>query len=123
MGRSPASDPEKLARAGEGRHETVVSSRFTLLVERFLPLTILVLAVVGAPVLIFSPTGLPRLRGLERELGEVDEENAELRREIDALRGKVQRLRDDPKAVERIARDHLGLVRQTEVVFQFAPRR
>jgi cell division protein FtsB len=31
----------------------------------------------------------------------------------------VARLRDDPAALERIARDDLGLVRQTEVVFQF----
>jgi cell division protein FtsB len=55
--------------------------------------------------MIFSPEGLPRLRGLERELGQVQEETAELGREIEALRGRVQRLRDDPTAVERIARD------------------
>jgi cell division protein FtsB len=91
--------------------------------ERILPLAILVVAVVGAPVLIFAPQGLPRLRGLEKELADVDEENAELRREIEGLRGKVARLRDDPRAVERIARDNLGLVRQTEVVFQFQTRR
>ncbi|MCK6592584.1 MAG: septum formation initiator family protein [Polyangiaceae bacterium] len=35
----------------------------------------------------------------------------------------MARLRDDPSAVERIARDDLGLVRQTEVVFQFPVRR
>ena len=83
----------------------------------------LVVAVVGAPVMIFAPQGLPRLRGLEKELGDVDDENASLRREIDSLKGRVARLRDDPGAVERIARDNLGLVRQTEVVFQFQTRR
>lgn len=98
-------------------------SRFTLVLERVLPLAILVVAVIGAPVMIFSPEGLPRLRGLERELAQVEEETAELGREIEALRGRVQRLRDDPTAVERIARDNLGMLRQTEVVFQFpAPR-
>ena len=80
-------------------------------------------APTGAPVLIFSPQGLPRLRGLEKELADVDEENADLRREIESLRGRVALLRDDPGAVERIARDNLGLVRQTEVVFQFQTRR
>jgi len=95
----------------------------TRLLERILPVAVLVVAVIGAPVLIFSPQGLPRLRGLEKELGDVDEENAAVRREIDALKGRVGRLRDDPGAVERIARDHLGLVRQTEVVFQFQTRR
>jgi cell division protein FtsB len=97
--------------------------RYALLAERILPVAILVVAVVGAPVLIFSPQGLPRLRGLQKELADVDEENAELRREIDALHGRVARLRDDPRALERIARDNLGLVRQSEVVFQFQTRR
>jgi cell division protein FtsB len=98
-------------------------ARLTLLVERVLPVAVLVVAVIGAPVLIFSPQGLPRLRGLEKELGDVEDENAQLRREIESLRGRVDRLRDDPGAVERIARDNLGLVRQTEVVFQFQTRR
>lgn len=97
--------------------------RAVLFLERALPILVLVVAVVGAPVMILSPQGLPRLRGLERELAEVEEDNAEIRRQIEALRGKVARLRDDPSAVERIARDDLGLVRQTEVVFQFPVRR
>jgi cell division protein FtsB len=97
--------------------------RLTLLLERVLPLSILVIAVIGAPVLILSPQGLPRLRSLQKELGDVNDENAQLRREIEALKGRVTRLRDDPRAVEQIARDDLGLVRQTEVVFQFQKRR
>lgn len=91
----------------------------TRFVERVLPVIVLVTAAVGAPVMIFSPQGLPRLRGLERELADVEQENAEIRRQVDALRGRVTRLRDDPAAVERIARDELGFVRQSEVVFQF----
>ena len=98
-------------------------ARLRLLVERFLPIGILVLALVGAPLMIFAPEGLPRLRGLERELQSVQEENRQLEREIDDLRGQVTRLRDDPAAVERIARDDLGLVRQSEIVFQFAGKR
>ena len=92
-------------------------------VQRALPLLVMGLALVGAPALIFAPSGLPRLRMLERELLQVEDENANLQREIDALRGRVARLRDEPSAVEGIARDNLGLVRQSEVVFQFQPRR
>lgn len=92
-------------------------------VERVLPIAVMVVALVGAPILIFSPEGLPRLRGLERDLTSVEGENDRLEREIEELRGHVERLRDDPTAVERIARDDLGLVRQSEVVFQFPPRR
>ena len=97
--------------------------KLTLFVERVLPLAVLLVAVVGAPVMIFSQDGLPRLRALERELSDVEEESAVLRREIEQLRGRVSRLRDDPSALEQIARDNLGLVRQTEVVFQFRTRR
>jgi cell division protein FtsB len=97
--------------------------RLTLFLERVLPVAVLLVAVVGAPLMIFSQDGLPRLRGLERELADVQEESAVLQREIEELRGRVSRLRDDPAAIEQIARDNLGLVRQTEVVFQFPARR
>ena len=92
-------------------------------VERALPIGMLALALVGVPVLIFQPEGLPRMRGLEKELAEVSAENAELRRDVAKLRVSVKELRDDPAAVERIARDQLGLVRKSEVVFQFGKPR
>ena len=96
--------------------------RVFLFVERILPIAILAMAVVGAPAMMLAPEGLPRLRSLSKELSHVRSENAELRQQIRHLRGRVQHLRDDPAAVERIARDELGLVRTSEVVFQF-PRR
>lgn len=96
--------------------------RCILMLERLLPIMILLIAVVGAPVLMLAPEGLPRLRSLSKELAEVQSENADLRRDIQELRGAVQHLRQDPKAIERIARDELGLVRPNELVFQF-PRR
>jgi cell division protein FtsB len=80
-------------------------------------------AAVGAPLMIFSSDGLPRLRSLERELAQVQRENAEQRRQIEFLRKGVQNLKDNPQSVERIARDELGLVRKNEVVFQFPPTR
>jgi cell division protein FtsB len=96
--------------------------RLVHLVERILPIGILGTAIIGVPVMMLAPEGLPRLRSLSRELAQVESENAELRQQIQHLRGKVRHLREDPVAVERIARDELGLVRTSEVVFQF-PRR
>ncbi len=97
--------------------------RLSLFVERVLPIAVLVIAIVGAPVLIFAPEGLPRLRGLEHELAGVEAESRQMEREIEELRAHVTRLRDDPAALERTARDDLGMVRQSEIVFQFAKRR
>jgi len=90
-----------------------------LLLERVLPIALLAVALVGAPIMIFSRDGMPRLETVERELRTVERENADLQREIDVLRARVGKLRDDPAAVEQLARDELGLIRQTEVVFQF----
>ncbi len=83
------------------------------------PIGILALAIFGVPILVLEPEGLPRMRGLEHELADVTGENEMLRRSVSDLRGEVKRLRDDPAAVERIARDELGLVRKSEIVFQF----
>jgi cell division protein FtsB len=88
-------------------------------IERTLPIAMLALSLVAVPVLLLQPEGLPRLRALQHELDQVRSENAEMRRGVEHLRVEVRQLRDDPTAVERIARDELGLVRKDEVVFQF----
>jgi cell division protein FtsB len=87
--------------------------------QRTLPIGMLALSLVAVPVLLLQPEGLPRLRSLQHELDQVKGENADLRRDVERLRVEVRQLRDDPAAVERIARGELGLVRKDEVVFQF----
>jgi cell division protein FtsB len=96
--------------------------RLVRLTERILPIAMLAVAAVAVPVMMLAPEGLPRLRSLSKEVAQVESENADQRQQIQHLRGKVRHLREDPAAVERIARDELGLVRTSEVVFQF-PRR
>jgi cell division protein FtsB len=90
------------------------------LLRRTLPIAMLSLAVFTVPVLVLRPEGLPRLRALQRELEDARTDNQELRRDVARLRIDVRRLREDPAAVERIARDELGMVRKNEVVFQFS---
>lgn len=86
---------------------------------RGLPLAVLTVSLVAVPVLVLEPQGMPRMRALEKELRGVEDENADLRRDVARLRGEVKDLRENPTAVERIAREQLGLVRKSEVVFQF----
>jgi cell division protein FtsB len=92
----------------------------SLFAQRVLPLSVLALAAVSVPVLVLSPTGLPRLRNLEDERQRANDEISRLGSQINALRAEVARIKTDPAAVERAARDELGLVRTTEVVFQFS---
>jgi cell division protein FtsB len=84
-----------------------------------MPLAVLALAAISVPMLMLSSTGLPRLQGLREEKVRADDEVSRLSQQIWELRAEVAKIKDDPAAVERAARDELGLVRQTEVVFQF----
>ncbi len=92
----------------------------SLFAQRVLPLSVLALAAISVPILILSPSGLPRLRSLEEERTRANDEISRLGSQIHALRAEVSRIKGDPAAVERAARDELGLVRTTEVVFQFS---
>ena len=82
-------------------------------------MAVLAIAAISVPMLMLSATGLPRLQGLREEKVRADEEVSRLSQQIWELRAEVARIKDDPAAVERAARDELGLVRRTEVVFQF----
>ncbi len=95
------------------------SRRRRALLQRLLPILLLAVAIVGVPALLFSTSGLSRLDRLERERQEAELEMSRLGKQIDELRAEVREVREEPAAVERVARDELGLVRQTEVVFHF----
>lgn len=84
-----------------------------------LPLGLLMVAIVAVPLRLLDESGLPRFRLLESELEEVEQQNDELRREVESLMREVQGLESDPAAIERVARDELGMIHEGEVVFQF----
>ncbi len=88
-------------------------------VATLLPFGLIVLSVLAAVLLILRPEGLPRLRTLRTELSYVTRSNRTLRREIEDLRWQVRSLQNEPEAIERVARDELGLVRPDEIIFQF----
>jgi cell division protein FtsB len=89
------------------------------LAERFLPIFVLGLSVVSVPLMMLSPTGIPRLHALRGEKERVNLEVSRLSDQIRGLRVEVRHMSDDPAKVEQIARDQLGLVRATELVLQF----
>jgi cell division protein FtsB len=84
-----------------------------------LPFAILLVAIVTVPAKILDYRGLPRLRALETQLERVRAQNEQIEREVHALHRQVDALRTDPMALERVARDELGMLREGELVFQF----
>jgi len=84
-----------------------------------LPFGLLILSIVSVPLAILDDEGLPRYRALKQELAEVERVNGRLRRDVEQLHREVDDLRDEPDAIERIARDELGMIREDELLFQF----
>ena len=76
----------------------------------FVTLVLVADAVVGEKGLIESMRA-------RRQYREVAASLESLRRENGRLREHVRRLRDDPGAIESLAREQLGLIRPGEVLF------
>lgn len=87
--------------------------------DHWLPLALISAALVSVPLQVFAQNGLSQLRHLEAERARTSEQELLLSQDISQLRAEVERIKSDPSAVEQVARDELGLVRPTEVVFQF----
>ena len=71
------------------------------------------------PLRVIGGGGIQNARRLSQDLDRLRKEVAEQKRINTRLRDEATALRDDPAALERVARDQMGLVREGEVVFQF----
>jgi cell division protein FtsB len=85
-----------------------------------LPFGLLVFAIIFVPLRILDEQGLPRYQALRSELVHVQQHNQRMRRELQDLSLTVRRLRSDPSAIERLARDELGMLQKDELLFQFS---
>lgn len=72
---------------------------------------------------LFGDNGVLRLikayhqkQHLQLQVEQLEQENRRLQAEIEALK-------KDPKAIERLARQELGMVREDEIVYQFPPQK
>lgn len=83
------------------------------------PFALLTVTIIAVPLLIFDDKSLPRLQQLKAELTRAEKSSEQLRRDVEAARRRVKKLREDPAAIEKIARDELGMLRKDELIFQF----
>ena len=89
------------------------------------------LAAAAVVVFVLAYVPVPRLRALRpartrsslrRDLIALHAHNQELAAENERLAREAEALRDDPAAIERVARDELGWVRAGEVVVDLSAR-
>ena len=65
---------------------------------------------------IVGERGLIATRAAKRQAMALDAEISTIQLQNDALRDQANRLRTDPKAIESVARDELGLMRDGELL-------
>lgn len=81
-------------------------------------LVIVFLVLVALVWLVVNPDGLRHTKKLEADLKAISADNLRIRKENDALRRELQLLSDNPAALERAAREELGLIMPGEVIFR-----
>jgi len=71
---------------------------------------------------IFGTHGLIAMHRSQQEAQQVQQEISRLDEENRRLQESVQSLKSDPAAIERIAREEMGLAKPGEYIFKIAPR-
>ena len=66
---------------------------------------------------LFGEKGLIESMKVRRQYRELASSIAQLKRENAAFRDEARRLRTDPRAIERLAREELGLISPGELLF------
>lgn len=81
--------------------------------------TLLVLAILFLFVHdIFGTHGFLAMRRTQKEIHRLREDIAKLSEDNRRLTDQVKALRSDPKLIEKIARDELGLARRGEIIIK-----
>jgi cell division protein FtsB len=68
---------------------------------------------------IFGAHGFIAMRKTQKEIEQIREQIGKLNDENQSLSGQVNSLKTDPKAIERIAREEMGLARPGEIIYKF----
>ena len=77
---------------------------------------------VLAGLMVYGWQGVVRLQQMREEMRSLERENVNLRQEAERLTQMIDRLRNDPAYLERIAREERGMVRPGETVLKFPPK-
>ena len=78
---------------------------------------IVLVAASYALITLRGPQGVPALIQKQKEIRQLEKQNADLAREIESRRQRIQRLREDESEQELEIRQRLKLVRPGEKVF------
>lgn len=67
---------------------------------------------------VFGPHGFIAMRRTQKEIEQIREQIGKMNDENKSLAEQVNALKTDPKSIERIAREEMGLARPGEMIFK-----
>ena len=67
---------------------------------------------------VFGPHGFIAMRRTQKEIDQIQEQISKMNNENKSLTDQVSALKSDPKSIERIAREEMGLARPGEMIFK-----
>jgi cell division protein FtsB len=67
---------------------------------------------------VFGAHGFVAMRRTQKEIDQIREQIGKINEENKSLADQVNSLKSDPKAIERIAREEMGLARPGEMIFK-----
>lgn len=71
---------------------------------------------------IFGTHGLVAMRRSQKNAAQIQQEINHIDEENQQLQDRVKSLKSDPTAIERIAREEMGLARPGEYIFKISPK-
>ncbi len=83
----------------------------------------LIFFVVMLLVAVFHDDGILTVFELEKEIIQLKQSNESLKKENTRIRAEIEGLKSDPRAVEKIAREKLNLVKPGETVYQIVKKK
>ena len=87
--------------------------------KKLVPVFVLLAAVIIAVLCVFGGSSYTKLVTLRRTLESERAKNAELSELVGSLKREVRLLQTEPRAVEKAARNELGMARPDEQIFFF----
>jgi cell division protein FtsB len=77
------------------------------------------LLLIATGLIVYGGNQLMRVAAMRREMETMERDLVTLRARTEALTKTVERLRNDPSYIEKLAREDLGYVREGETVLKF----
>lgn len=87
--------------------------------KTLLAVSIVLFLIVGVAVVVLDPSGPEHCSQLEQDLERLRTDNLTIQRANDHLERQNDALRNDPRMIEQVAREELGMIRPGEVIYRF----